>query len=236
MNDMMAGRNDNIVLVVDDEPQIRRFLRPSLSAQGFTVVEATNAEEALAQAAALKPAIIILDMGLPDRDGIEVIRALREWTQTPILVLSVRDREAEKVAALDAGADDYIEKPFAMGELLARLRAALRHRLRQQGEAPVFRSGKLAVDLVRREVSLDGHPVKLSPKEYDLLRLLVQHAGKVVTQRQILQQIWGPAHVEDTQYLRVYIGQLREKLEDDATKPALIATEPGVGYRLIEQS
>ncbi len=235
MSDMMAGRNDNIVLVVDDEPQIRRFLRPSLTAQGFTVVEAANAEEALTQAAAVKPAIIVLDMGLPDRDGIEVIHALREWTQTPILVLSVRDREAEKIAALDAGADDYVEKPFAMGELLARLRAALRHRLRQQGEAPIFRSGKLAVDLVRREVSLGGQPIKLSPKEYDLLRLLVQHAGKVVTQRQILQQIWGPAHVEDTQYLRVYIGQLREKLEDDATKPALIATEPGVGYRLIDK-
>lgn len=231
----MSGNSANTVLVVDDEPQIRRFLRPSLTAQGFAVVEAGNAAEALAKAAEVKPVVVILDMGLPDRDGIEVIRALREWTQTPILVLSVRDREADKIAALDAGADDYVEKPFAMGELLARLRAALRHRLRQQGEAPVFRSGPLAVDLVRREVSMRGQPVKLSPKEYDLLRLLVQHAGKVVTQRQILQQIWGPAHVEDTQYLRVYIGQLREKLEDDATRPALIATEAGVGYRLLEQ-
>lgn len=222
----------NTVLVVDDEPQIRRFLRPSLTAQGFTVVEAANAAEALARAAEVKPAVVILDMGLPDADGIEVIRALREWTQTPILVLSVRDRETEKIAALDAGADDYVEKPFAMGELLARLRAALRHRLRQQGEAPVFRSGKLAVDLVRREVSLAGLPVKLSPKEYDLLRLLVQHAGKVVTQRQILREIWGPAHVEDTQYLRVYVGQLRQKIDPEA---ALIVTEPGVGYRLIDK-
>jgi two-component system KDP operon response regulator KdpE len=222
----------NTVLVVDDEPQIRRFLRPSLTAQGFTVVEAGNAAEALARAAEVKPAVVILDMGLPDADGIEVIRALREWTQTPILVLSVRDRETEKIAALDAGADDYVEKPFAMGELLARLRAALRHRLRQQGEAPVFRNGKLAVDLVRREVSLAGLPVKLSPKEYDLLRLLVQHAGKVVTQRQILREIWGPAHVEDTQYLRVYVGQLRQKIDPEA---ALIVTEPGVGYRLIDK-
>jgi two-component system KDP operon response regulator KdpE len=198
------------------------------------VIEAANAGEALARAAEHNPAVIILDLGLPDQDGIEVIRRLREWSQTPVLVLSVRDREAEKIAALDAGADDYIEKPFAMGELLARLRAALRHRLRQQGEAPVFHSGGLAVDLVRREVSLRGKPVHLSPKEYELLRLLVQHAGKVVTQRQILAEVWGPAHVQDTQYLRVYIGQLREKLEDDATKPALIATEPGVGYRLVE--
>ncbi len=228
--------SENTVLVVDDEPQIRRFLRPSLTAQGYVVIEATNAAEALARAAEAKPAIIILDLGLPDQDGVEVIRRLREWTETPILVLSVRDREAEKIAALDAGADDYIEKPFAMGELLARLRAALRHRLRQQGETPVFRHGALLVDLARREVMLRGEHVKLSPKEYDLLRLLVQHAGKVVTQRQILGEIWGPAHVEDSQYLRVYIGQLRQKLEDDATKPTLIATEPGVGYRLVEEN
>jgi two-component system KDP operon response regulator KdpE len=185
----------------------------------------------LAHAAETRPAIIILDLGLPDRDGIDVIKSLREWTETPILVLSVRDREAEKIAALDAGADDYIEKPFAMGELLARLRAALRHRLHRHGGSPVFRSGALSVDLVRREVTLRGEPVKLSPKEYDLLRLLVQHAGKVVTQRQILNEIWGPAHVEDTQYLRVYLGQLRQKI-DEPDKPSLIVTEAGVGYRL----
>lgn len=232
----MIKADGNVVLVVDDEPQIRRFLRPSLTAQGYQVIEASNGAEALARAAEGKPAIIILDLGLPDQDGVDVIKRLREWTETPILVLSVRDREVEKIAALDAGADDYIEKPFAMGELLARLRAALRHRLRQQGETPVFRSGALSVDLVRREVTLRGEPVKLSPKEYDLLRLLVQHAGKVVTQRQILNEIWGPAHVEDSQYLRVYIGQLRQKLEDDATKPVLIATEPGVGYRLVEEN
>lgn len=221
------------ILLVDDEPQIRRFVRPSLAAQGYAVVEAASGEEALARAAEAKPDVVILDLGLPDLDGIEVIRRLREWTETPIVVLSVRSREADKIAALDAGADDFVEKPFAMGELLARLRAALRHRLRQAGETPIFRAGALAIDLVRREVSLAGEPVKLSPKEYELLRILVQHAGRVVTQRQLLKEVWGPAHVEDTQYLRVYIGQLRDKLGDDATKPHLIATEPGVGYRLL---
>lgn len=222
------------VLVVDDEPQIRRFMRPSLTAQGYEMIEAASGAEALARAGDAAPQVILLDLGLPDMDGIAVIRSLREWTETPIVVLSVRNREADKIAALDAGADDYIEKPFAMGELLARLRAALRHRLRQGGEAPVFRSGDLTVDLARREVTKTGVPVKLSPKEYDLLRLLVQHAGKVVMQRQLLEQVWGPAHVEDTQYLRVYIGQLRQKLGDDAGRPALILTEPGVGYRLME--
>lgn len=232
---MSAGKTIRI-LVVDDEPQIRRFLKPSLSAQGYDVIEAASGAEALALAAAEKPDVVILDLGLPDQDGIEVIRALRAWSEMPVLVLSVRNREADKVAALDAGADDYVEKPFAMGELLARLRAALRHRLRQGGEVPVFRKGDVTVDLVRREVTLRGEPVKLSPKEYDLLRLLVAHAGKVITQRQILQTVWGPAHVEDTQYLRVYVGQLRQKLGDDATAPALIATEPGVGYRLLSDS
>jgi two-component system KDP operon response regulator KdpE len=229
MKDKSAVR----VLVVDDEPQIRRFLRPSLTAQGYAVIEAASAAEALARAAEDKPDIIILDLGLPDIEGVSVIHRLREWTETPIVVLSVRSRERDKIEALDAGADDYVEKPFVMGELLARLRAALRHRLRQEGQMPVFRSGDLVVDLVGREVTLRGQPVKFTRKEYDLLRLLVQHAGKVVTQRQILQEVWGPAHVEDTQYLRVYIGQLRQKLDDDATKPSLIATEPGVGYRLI---
>lgn len=224
------------VLVVDDEPQIRRFLKPSLAAQGYEMIEAASGAEALARAADASPQVILLDLGLPDMDGIAVIRALREWTETPIVVLSVRSREGDKVAALDAGADDYVEKPFAMGELLARLRAALRHRLRQAGEVPVFRSGDLTVDLARREVTKGVEAVKLSPKEYDLLRLLVQHAGKVVTQRQLLERVWGPAHLEDTQYLRVYIGQLRQKLGDDATHPALILTEPGVGYRLVSET
>jgi two-component system KDP operon response regulator KdpE len=223
------------VLVVDDEPQIRRFLRPSLAAQGYEMIEAASGAEALARAGDSAPQIILLDLGLPDADGVALIRSLREWTETPIVVLSVRNRETDKIAALDAGADDYVEKPFAMGELLARLRAALRHRLRLAGETPVFRSGELTVDLARREVTLAGVAVKLSPKEYDLLRMLVQHAGKVVTQRHLLETVWGPAHVEDTQYLRVYVGQLRQKLGDDATHPALILTEPGVGYRLVSE-
>lgn len=222
------------MLVVDDEAQIRRFLRPSLAAQGYEMIEAATAAEALARAADSAPEVIILDLGLPDADGIGVIRSLREWTETPIIVLSVRNREGDKIAALDAGADDFVEKPFTMGELLARLRAALRHRLRQGGETPVFRVGDLVVDLGRREVTLAGAHVRLSPKEYELLRLLVQHAGKVITQRQLLETVWGPAHVEDTQYLRVYIGQLRQKLGDDATRPRLILTEAGVGYRLAD--
>lgn len=231
-----AEKGPTRVLVVDDEPQIRRFLKPSLAAQGYETIEAASGAEALARAADASPQVILLDLGLPDMDGIAVIRALREWTETPIVVLSVHSREGDKVAALDAGADDYVEKPFAMGELLARLRAALRHRLRQGGEAPVFRSGDLMVDLARRDVTRGGEAVKLSPKEYDLLRLLVQHAGKVVTQRQLLERVWGPAHLEDTQYLRVYVGQLRQKLGDDATHPTLILTEPGVGYRLMSET
>lgn len=222
------------VLVVDDEAQIRRFLRPSLAAQDYEMIEAATAAEALARAADSAPEVIILDLGLPDADGIGVIRSLREWCETPIIVLSVRNREGDKIAALDAGADDFVEKPFAMGELLARLRAALRHRLRQGGETPVFHVGDLVVDLARREVTLAGAAVKLSPKEYELLRLLVQHAGKVITQRQLLETVWGPAHVEDSQYLRVYIGQLRQKLGDNATRPRLILTEAGVGYRLAD--
>ncbi|MFO1057744.1 MAG: response regulator [Dongiaceae bacterium] len=223
------------VLIVDDEPQIRRFLRASLSAHGYETVEAASGAEAIRQAAALSPAVIILDLGLPDMEGMEVIRRLREWTQTPIVVLSVRAREADKIAALDLGADDYLTKPFGMGELLARIRTALRHRLQEGGEAPLFRSGRLTVDLVKRLVTLDGQEVRLSPKEYDLLRLLVQHAGRVVTHQQLLREVWGPAQVRETQYLRVYIGQLRAKLEADPSQPRLILTEPGVGYRLRDQ-
>jgi two-component system KDP operon response regulator KdpE len=224
-----------LILVVDDEPQIRRFLKPSLAAQGYEMLEAENGETALRLAAERRPDAIILDLGLPDRDGVDVVRALREWSEIPVLVLSVRNGEADKIAALDAGADDYVEKPFAMGELLARLRAALRHRLRREGEQPMFRAGALAVDLVRREVSLDGAPVKLSPREYDLLRFLVKHAGRVVTHRQLLEAVWGKAHVDDTQYLRVYVGQLRQKLEADPAEPHLLITEPGVGYRLRDE-
>lgn len=223
------------VLVVDDEPQILRFLRTSLTANGFTVIEATTAAEALRHAAADAPDVIVLDLGLPDMDGKEVIRALREWSETPVIVLSARAREAEKIEALDLGADDYVNKPFGIGELMARLRTALRHRLRRQGETPVFRVGELSVDLTRRLVKRGEETLHLTPKEYELLRVLVQHAGKVVTQRQILQAVWGPAHVEDAAYLRVYVGQLRRKLEPDPDAPSLIETEAGVGYRLRDE-
>jgi two-component system, OmpR family, KDP operon response regulator KdpE len=220
------------ILIVDDEPAIRRFLRTSLTAQNFAVVEAENAAAAIAAIARDKPDLAILDLGLPDMDGIEVIRSLRASGDLPILVLSVRDDERGKVAALDLGADDYITKPFGMEELIARVRTALRHRFQAQGEQPVFVSGDLSVDLVRRTVKLRGQEIKLSPREYDVLTLLVAHAGKVLTHRQILTQVWGPAHAEDAQYLRVAIRSLRQKIEADPAQPQFIQTESGVGYRL----
>jgi two-component system KDP operon response regulator KdpE len=223
------------VLVVDDEPQIRRFLRVALSAHGYETSEAEGGEAAIRLAATEAPDVIILDLGLPDLSGTEVISRLREWSQTPIIVLSVRGQEKDKIEAFDRGADDYVTKPFGMGELLARIRAALRHRLQEAGHAPVFRSGPLAVDLVKRHVSRGGAEVHLSPKEYDLLRLLVQHAGRVVTHQQLLREVWGPAQARETQYLRIYIGQLRVKLEPDPAHPRLILTEPGVGYRLVAE-
>ena len=220
------------VLVVDDEPQIRRFLRTTLSAHGYRVNEASSGREALALTATDQPELILLDLGLPDIDGLEVIHRLREWSTVPIIVVSVRGHESEKIAALDKGADDYVTKPFGMGELLARMRAALRHRLQAELEEPVFRVASLIVDLVRRVVTVDGHEVKLTPKEYDLLRVLVTHAGKVITHQHLLREVWGPGSVHETHYLRVYIGQLRQKLEPDPAQPRYILTEPGVGYRL----
>ena len=220
------------VLIVDDEPQIRRFLRTSLGAHGYRVIEASGGQEAMTLTATERPELVLLDLGLPDMDGLEVIRRLREWCTIPIIVVSVRGREAEKIAALDGGADDYVTKPFGMGELLARMRTALRHRLQADIDDPVFRSAGLSVDLARRLVSIDGQEVKLTPKEYDLLRLLVIHAGKVITHRQLLREVWGPAAVHETHYLRVYIGQLRQKLEPDPAQPRYLLTEPGVGYRL----
>jgi two-component system KDP operon response regulator KdpE len=220
------------VLIVDDEPQIRRFLRTSLSAHGYRVIEASCGREAITLTTTERPELLLLDLGLPDMDGLEVIHRLREWSTVPIIVVSVRGREAEKIAALDGGADDYVTKPFGMGELLARLRAALRHRLQAEVEEPVFRSGALIVDLVRRIVTVDGHEVKLTPKEYDLLRVLVTHAGKVVTHQYLLHEVWGPGSLYETHYLRVYIGQLRQKLEPNPAQPRYILTEPGVGYRL----
>ena len=220
------------VLIVDDEPQIRRFLRTSLSAHGYRIIEASGGQEAMTLLATERPELVLLDLGLPDMDGLEVIRRLREWSTVPIIVVSVRGREAEKIAALDGGADDYVTKPFGIGELLARMRTALRHRLQAEVDAPVFRSAGLSVDLVRRLVCIDGQGVKLTPKEYDLLRMLVIHAGKVITHRQLLREVWGPAAVHETHYLRVYVGQLRQKLEPDPAQPRYLLTEPGVGYRL----
>lgn len=220
------------ILVVDDEPQIRRFLRTSLGAHGYQVIEASCGQEALMGTTTERPDVVMLDLGLPDMDGLEVIRRLREWSTVPIIVLSVRGREEDKIAALDGGADDYVTKPFGMGELLARIRAALRHQLQSAVEEPVLRSGGLTVDLARRLVSVNGSEVKLTPKEYDLLRVLVVHAGKVVTHQHLLREVWGPTAVHETHYLRVYIGLLRQKLEPDPAQPCYILTEPGVGYRL----
>jgi two-component system KDP operon response regulator KdpE len=219
------------VLVVDDEPQIHRFLKPSLEAAGYRPVSAMNAGEALRIAATKAPDAVVLDLGLPDMDGKEVISRLRAFSQVPIIVLSARDRESEKIAALDIGADDYVSKPFGVGELMARIRALLRHRGREAAETTVYELDGLAVDTLARSVTRAGHVLRLTPKEYDLLHLLVRNAGRVLTHRQILLAVWGPAHVEDTQYLRVFVGRLRQKIEGDPSQPRLILTEPGVGYR-----
>jgi len=220
------------VLVVDDEPPIRRFLRDSLEAAGFAVVTADDAAAALTAVASEKPDVVILDLGLPDRSGFEVITEVRKHSPVPIIVLSARSDERSKVEALDLGADDYISKPFGMAELMARLRAALRHAFQVQGESPSFVSGDLSVDLVRRHVMRGGHEIKLSPKEFEILRHLVTHAGKVLTHRQLLRDVWGPAQADEVQYLRVFIRGLRQKIEPDPTRPTHILTELGVGYRL----
>ena len=226
--------NHPTVLVIEDEAQIRRFLRATLTANGYQLLEATTAQEGLVQAATRQPEIVILDLGLPDLDGLEVTRRLREWTTVPIIVLSARGQEADKVTALDAGADDYLTKPFSVGELLARLRVALRHAARtsQEPGAPTFVLGDLRVDLRRRQVSLAEQQVHLTPIEYKLLTTLVRYAGRVVTHRQLLKEVWGPGHTEASHYLRVYMGQLRHKLEADPARPRYLVTEPGVGYRL----
>lgn len=228
---MSAGLH---VLVVDGEKQIRRFLKISLEAQHYRVHESAAGEEALAKAMQLRPDLIILDINLPDMDGYNVLKRLREWTHTPVIVLSERSGEKDKVAALDAGADDYVTKPFSVNELLARLRVAQRHAQKDPGN-PVVQVGDLQIDLARRLVTRRGKPVKLTPTEYALLRLLVQHWGQVLTHRQILREIWGPAYVHKTRYLHVYMAQLRQKLETDPALPALIITEAGVGYRLVSE-
>ncbi len=219
------------VLVVDDERAIRRYLRAALNAQGYTVYEASSGQEALKTIVADRPDLIILDLGLPDMDGVEVTRQLREWTQTPIIILSVREEETDKINALDAGADDYLTKPFSSGELMARMRAALRH-ASQVGTEPVFQSDDLTVDLTRRQVKIRGEEVSLTPTEYDLLRILVQNAGRVLTHHQLLRQVWGSAYENEAHILRVNMSNLRRKIEADPTRPHYIITEPGVGYRL----
>jgi two-component system KDP operon response regulator KdpE len=219
------------ILVIDDELQILRFLRTSLTANGFEVIEATTVAEGRRLADKEKPDVVVLDLGLPDGDGKDVLRHVRAQGETPVIILSARERESEKVEALDLGADDYVNKPFGIEELTARLRAALRHRLRQQGEQPVFKRGDLSVDIPRRVVKRGEETIHLTPKEFDLLRLFVKYAGKVLTQRQILQEVWGPAHTSDAEYLRVYIGQLRRKLHATREDP-IVETEQGVGYRL----
>lgn len=222
------------MLVIDDEPQIQRLLAVTLEANGYRVAAAGTGREGLAAAAHQRRDIIILELGLPDLNGIEVLKQLREWTQTPVVVLTVLDEEAAKIEALDAGADDYVTKPFNTGELLARLRAALRRADRSAAEEPVFRTGNLTVDFGSRRVTRDGQPIRLTATEYALLRLFIQHAGKVLTHRHILREVWGPEHERQTQYLRVYVARLREKLEADPASPALLLTEPGVGYRFVE--
>jgi len=224
-----------VALVIDDEVQIRRLLRITLEAHGYRVFEAASGKEGLVEAAQRRPEVVLIDLGLPDMDGVTVVRRLREWSRVPVIVLSVRDREEDKIAALDAGADDYVTKPFSTGELLARLRVTQRH-TQPTPENAVFRSGRLEVDMVRRVVTVQGTVVKLTATEYSLLSLLVRNAGRVLTHRQLLKEVWGPNAVEHTHYLRVYFAHLREKLESDPAKPELIITEPGVGYRLLDKA
>ncbi|MEP9348145.1 response regulator [Xanthobacter sp. KR7-225] len=220
------------ILVVEDDAPIRRFLRIALGSGGYEVAEAERGRQGIELAATSAPDCVVLDLGLPDMDGKAVIAAIREWSRVPILVLSVRDQEAEKIAALDAGADDYVTKPFSVGELLARLRALLRARLDRAAEPAEQMLGALVVNLANRTVRVDGREVKLTRKEFDVLALLARHPGRLVAHRQFLATVWGPAHLDDTHYLRIAIGHIREKLGDDAADPRFIITEPGVGYRL----
>ncbi len=230
----MTPHEKELILLIEDEPQMRRFLRITLQTQGYRLVEAATAQEGLVQATTRNPDVVLLDLGLPDIDGLEVTTRLREWTTTPIIVISAREQEQDKVKALDAGADDYLTKPFNAGELLARIRVALRHAARQNADQqePVFVLHNLRVDLAQRLVYLDDKEVHLTPIEYKLLTVLIRHAGRVITHRQLLKDVWGPAHGEEVQYLRVYMTQLRHKLEVDPTRPRFLMNEPGIGYRL----
>ena len=224
-----------VIVLIEDEPQIRRFLRATLGSQGYRLHEATNGEDGLIEAASRQPDVVIIDLGLPDIDGLEVIRRLRQWSRLPIIVLSARGQERDKVAALDAGADDYVSKPFGVGELQARLRVALRHAAAGDSGEPTFTVGGLRVDQVKRQVLIDGKEVHLTPIEYRLLTTLARHAGRVISQRQLLKDVWGPGQTEQAHYLRVYMGTLRRKLERDPARPRYLLTEPGVGYRLAAE-
>ena len=224
--------SEPVVVLIEDEPQIRRFLRATLGSQGYRLFEAGTGADGLVEAASRQPDVVILDLGLPDMDGLEVIRRLREWSTVPIIVLSARGQEADKVSALDGGADDYVGKPFGAEELLARVRVALRHKAGVAREDAVFTTGDLRVDLGRRHVFVRDQEVKLTPTEYRLLTALVRHAGRVLTHRQLLKEVWGPNQTEEAHYLRVYMAQLRRKLEADPARPRYLLTEPGVGYRL----
>lgn len=223
-----------LILVIEDEPPMVRFLRASLGAHGYRLIESATAKDGVAQAASHNPDVILLDLGLPDADGLTVTAELRAWTRTPIIVISARGRDEDKIEALDAGADDYLTKPFSVGELLARIRVALRHSaaVGSGREDPVFTSGDLRVDLAARQVFVGGEEVHLTPTEYKLLAVLVRHAGRVVTHRQLLKEVWGPTYVEHTEYLRVFMGQLRHKLESEPARPRCLLNEPGVGYRM----
>lgn len=225
---------DPVIVLIEDEPQIRRFLRATLTGQGYRLFEATTGADGLVEVGCRQPDVAIVDLALPDMDGLEVIRRLREWTAVPIIVLSARGQERDKVTALDAGADDYVSKPFAAGELLARIRVALRHSAGASHEAEdaTFKVGEVEVHLLRRQVFVGGGEVHLTPIEYKLLATLVRHAGKVVTQQQLLREVWGPAHTDQAHYVRVYMAHLRHKLEAEPARPRYLLTEPGVGYRL----
>jgi two-component system KDP operon response regulator KdpE len=220
------------ILIIDDEKQIRRLLKVALTGHGYELDEAVSGQDGLNKAAVFRPDLVILDLGLPDLDGLEVLRRLREWSKTPVIILSVREQENEKINALDNGADDYVTKPFGMGELLARIRAALRHAA-GLGNEPVLNFGDLEIDVAQRRITVDGNVIKLTPTEYELLRNLAVYSGKVLTHRQLLRAVWGPSYENDTQYLRVYIAQLRRKIESDPSRPRHIITEPGVGYRML---
>ena len=225
-------KTKSLVLVIDDETQIRRLLTTTLEANEYSVISAASGAEAITLSAQHRPAMTILDLGLPDMSGQEVLRRIREWSDAPVIILSVQDDDAGKVSALDAGADDYVTKPFNSSELLARIRVALRHAAKKE-EPAIYTAGRLLVDLSTRRVTMNGHEIKLSATEYNLLRFLVRHAGKVVTHHHLLREVWGPGHENDTHYLRVYIAHLREKIEDEPANPKIVLTESGIGYRLV---